>query len=121
MQQQALGIKPRYFAWLAVVLVVPFTSLGADALAHLLLDHVNAHALGIGALIFTLISAMFHWHVMENGALLVGEQSRPLSSDLRQLPGLLLSFVMAPVLWFRQSLAANPIDPIEESDMEAAA
>jgi hypothetical protein len=120
-QQQALVIKPRYLAWLVVVVVVPLTSLSVDAIAHALLDHVNAHALGIGALIFTLISAMFHWHVMENGAMLVGKQSRPLSSDIRQLPRLMLSFVTAPVHWLCGLLGTNPIDATAESDLEAAA
>ena len=120
-QQQALCIKPRYCAWLVVVMLVPLTSLGADALAHSLLDHIDAHALGMGALIFTLVSAMFHWHLMENGAMLVGEESRSLASDMRQLPVLALSFVTAPVRWLRKSLPASSIDRLEESDLEAAA
>jgi hypothetical protein len=120
-QQQALGIKPRYIAWLTVVVIVPFTSLGVDAIAHLLLDHVDAHALGISALIFTLVSAMFHWHLMENGAMLVGEQSHSFASDMRRLPRLALSFVSAPVRWLRKSLPASSIDQLEESDLEAAA
>lgn len=120
-QQQALGIKPLYRAWLIVVVIVPLTSLGADGLAHSLLDHVNAHALGIGALIFTLVSAMFHWHLMENGAMLVGEESRSFASDMRLLPRLALSFVTAPVPWLRKSLATSSMDPLEESDLEAAA
>ncbi|QNI31187.1 hypothetical protein H7849_19115 [Alloacidobacterium dinghuense] len=120
-QQQALVIKPRYCAWTVVVVLVPLTSLGLDAVLHSLLDHVDAHALGIGALIFTLVSAMFHWHAMESGAMLVGKQSRSLSSDLKQLPGLLLSFVTAPIIWLRELRVANPIDAVEENDLEAAA
>jgi hypothetical protein len=104
-----------------VVLVVPLTSLGADVLAHHLLDHVNAHALGIGALAFTLVSAMFHWHAMQNGVMLVGEQSRSLLSDFRQIPGLLLSFISTPVRWSRDLFTASPIDPVKESDLEVAA
>ncbi len=117
-QQQALNIKPRYFAWFIVVVAVPLISLGADALAHMLLDHVNAHALGLSALALTLVSAMFHWHVMENGALLIGEGSRPLLSDFKQMPGLLSSFVTSPVRWLRN---LSPANPIEETDFEAAA
>jgi hypothetical protein len=122
-QQQALGIKPRYFAWLVVVVVVPLTSLSADAVTHMMLDHVNAHALGISALIFTLLSAMFHWHIMENGVMLVGEQSSSLLSDFRRIPGLLLSFVTAPVRWSRELFATTSIDTVrvEENDLEAAA
>jgi hypothetical protein len=117
-QQQALGMRPRYFFWLVVVVMVP---LGIDALAHMLLDHINAHALGWSALAFTLVSAMFHWHVIQNGVMLVGEQSRSLSSDIRQLPGLLLSFAAAPIRWLRELFAANPIDSIEDGDLEIAA
>lgn len=64
---------------------------------------------------------MFHWHLMENGAMLVGEKSGSLASDMRQLPGLALSFVLAPVRWLRKSLATSSIDRLEESDLEAAA
>ncbi len=63
-QQQAISIRPRYFAWLIVVVIVQLTSLGADALAHMLLDHISVHGLGAGTLVFTLVSAIFHWHVM---------------------------------------------------------
>ena len=121
-QQQALGIRPRYFAWSIVVLIVPMTSLGADAVAHAMLDHVNAHALGIGALIFTTISAMFHWHLMENGVMLVGDESPSLVSDLRRIPTLLVSFVAQPVMRMREFFAAGAIaEPVDETDFEAAA
>jgi hypothetical protein len=115
-QQQALGIKPRYCAWLLVVVVVPLTSLGADVLTHSLLDHLAAHALGIWALIFALVSAMFHWHVMENGVMLVGEEGHSLVSDFRRLPGLVLSFVTTPMHWLRQ-----PVERVEKIDLEIAA
>jgi hypothetical protein len=120
-QQQALGLRSRHFAWLVVVVIVPVTSLGADALAHMMLDHINAHTLGLSALAFSLVSAMFHWHVMQNGVMLVGEESRSLSSDLRQLPRLLLSFVAMPIRWSRDLFAVNPIETAEESDLEVAA
>ena len=69
---------------------------------------------------FTLVSAMFHWHIMTNGVMLVGEESRSLSSDFKQMPGLVVSFVAAPVRWSRSLFTANPIEAIEESDLEAA-
>ena len=53
--------------------------------------------------------------------MLVGEKSGSLASDMRQLPGLALSFVLAPVRWLRKSLATSSIDRLEESDLEAAA
>jgi hypothetical protein len=97
LQQQSLTVKPRKLAWLVAVVVVPLTSLGADSLLHLWLNRINAHMLGIGALIFTLVSAMFHWHIMQNGALLVGQNSTSLMTDLKRLPRLFLSFLATPL------------------------
>ncbi len=78
------------------------------ACTQMMLDHINAHTLGLSALAFSLVSAMFHWHVMQNGVMLVGEESRSLSSDLRELPRLLLSFVAMPIRWSRHLFAVNP-------------
>jgi hypothetical protein len=101
LQQQSLGLKTRRLGWLACVMLIPLSSLTADASLHLWLDHGNMRALGISALIFTLVSAMFHWHVMQNGAMVVGEQSRSFWSDMKRMPWLVASFVMIPVRWIR--------------------
>jgi hypothetical protein len=98
-QQQALDVKPRRLSWAIVVLVVTLGSLAADSVLHLWLDHGNMRALGIGALVATLISAMFHWHVMQNGAMLVGENGRSLAHDLKQMPRLIALFVWNPIRW----------------------
>jgi hypothetical protein len=116
-QQQSLKLKPRHAAWVMVVLILPLASLGADALVHIWLDSIKAHGLGISALIFTLISAMFHWHVMQNGAMLVGEGGRSFASDLRQIPNLLLSFVCSPYVALRRALS-SPV--VEKADFEIA-
>lgn len=96
-QQQALDVKPRRLAWTVVVLAIPLGSLAADSALHLWLDHGNMRALGIGGLIVTLFSAMFHWHVMQNGAMLVGESSRSLVDDMKQMPRLVATFVWDPI------------------------
>jgi hypothetical protein len=93
LQQQFLDAKPRKLAWFTVVLAIPFTSLAADALVHMWLNHISPHALGVGALIFTFVSAMFHWHIMQNGAMLVGENSSSLVTDLKRMPRLFWSFL----------------------------
>lgn len=54
-------------------------------------------ALGIGAFIATIISAMFHWHVMQNGAMLVGHDNRSFGENIKQMPRLVASFVWKPV------------------------
>lgn len=98
-QQQALNVKPRRLAWIITVLAIPLGSLAADSALHLWLDHGNMRALGIGAVVVTIISAMFHWHVMQHGALLVGQGSRTFTEDMRQMPRLVASFAAAPVQW----------------------
>lgn len=95
-QQQALSVRPRRLAWTITVLAIPLGSLAADSALHLWLDNGNMRALGIGAVIFTVVSGMFHWHVMQNGALLVGEDSRSLMEDMKAMPRLALSFVTQP-------------------------
>ena len=121
LQQQSLDIKSSKLAWLAAVIVVPFTSLGADSLLHVWLNRVNAHALGIGAAIFTLVSAMFHWHVMRNGAMLVGESSSSLVDDLKRMPKLLLSFGMSPMASFFGQDASKTEGVARETELELAA
>lgn len=66
---------------------------------HLWLDHGNLRALGIGALIVTAVSAMFHWHVMQNGAMLVGRNSNSFAGDMKRMPRLIATFVWNPVRW----------------------
>jgi hypothetical protein len=118
-QQQALEIKPRRLAWLIVVFAIPLGSLAADSSLHLWLDSGSMRALGFGALAGTLLSAMFHWHVMQNGAMRVGAQSHSFFDDMRQLPRLAVSFVCNPVRWVIARLRAQPIDT-PASDFEVA-
>ena len=84
-------------AWAIVVLAIPLGSLAADSALHLWLDNGNMRVLGIGAFIATIISAMFHWHVMQNGAMLVGNDSGSFGEDIKQMPRLVASFVWKPV------------------------
>jgi hypothetical protein len=119
-QQQALDVKPRKLAWTITVLAIPLGSLALDSALHLSLDHGNMRALGIGALVGTVLSAMFHWHVMQNGAMLVGENSRSFLADMKQMPRLIASFVWDPI---RATInRVRPEQLSEEADeMEAAA
>jgi hypothetical protein len=119
-QQQALGVKPRRLAWSITVLAIPLGSLAADSALHLWLDHGNMRALGIGAVIVTIVSAMFHWHVMQNGALLVGEGSRTFTDDMRRMPRLVASFVTGPVQWaLGRTRAGETASETEELEIAA--
>lgn len=115
LQQQSLKIRPEALAWLSCVVVVPLTSLGADAALHLWLDGRQTLQLGVAALVFTLVSASFHWHLIRNGALLVGEDSGSLSTDLRSIPRLTVTYCAAPVVWMGRFAGVSDKEAAEES------
>ncbi len=107
LQQQSLGLKPERLAWLACVVAVPLTSLGLDAGLHFWLDGWRTQQLGIPALAVTLLSATFHWHMIRNGALLVGEEAHTLATDLRRIPKLAVSYCTTPAAWVGSILSAR--------------
>jgi hypothetical protein len=107
LQQQSLGLRTERLAWLACVVVVPLTSLGMDAGLHFWLDGRRTEQLGVAALAFTLVSATFHWHMIRNGALLVGEEAHTLGADLRRIPRLLVSYFTAPAAWVSELAAVR--------------
>ncbi|HEX3985234.1 MAG TPA: hypothetical protein VHX13_01395 [Acidobacteriaceae bacterium] len=111
LQQQSLSLRTERLAWLACVVVVPLTSLGMDAGLHFWLDGRRTQQLGMPALAFTLISATFHWHMIRNGALLVGEEAHTLATDLRRIPRLMASYCMAPVAWVSGLFAVRGSEP----------
>jgi hypothetical protein len=99
LQQQSLQIRSQILAWFSCVVVVPLTSLGCDAALHFWLDGRQTRHLGIPALVFTVLSATFHWHMIRNGVLLVGDESHSLSTDLKRIPRLTATYFTTPVLW----------------------
>jgi hypothetical protein len=99
LQQQALAIKSEAMAWLVCVVVVPLTSLGCDGALHFWLDGRQTRQLGVAALVFTVLSATFHWHMIRNGVLLVGEDSESMGMDVRRIPKLTATYFAWPVMW----------------------
>lgn len=99
LQQQSLKIASEALAWLACVIVVPLTSLGCDAAVHVWLDGRQTRQLGVAGFIFTVVSATLHWHMIRNGALLVGEGSHSLATDLRRIPKLVWTYFAGPAVW----------------------
>jgi hypothetical protein len=98
LQQQSLQIRSERMAWFTCVVVIPLTSLSCDASLHFWLDGRDTRQLGIAGLIFTLVSATFHWHIIRNGALLVGEESHSFFADLKRIPRLTISYCIVPVM-----------------------
>jgi hypothetical protein len=97
MQQRALGLRSRRLGNLVIAVGVPGLAQFLDWLTH--------HAVGPAAppralfavCVFTLISALFHLHVMRRGVFLTGLAGRTLADDFRRLPRLILGFSLRPI------------------------
>ena len=98
-QQGLLGVRPRWAGNLGIVVGVPVTAQAGDYLVHILAKAPNPSGFTVGMLFFSWLSAMFHLHVMESGTMLMGNEGRSFLSDLKAIPGLVVSFVCAPFLW----------------------
>jgi hypothetical protein len=120
LQQQSLGVQSRRMGWFLCVVFIPFASLGLDAMCHLWINGIGGKQIGVIACIFTLVSAMFHWHVMSKGAMLVGEESRPLLDDMLAMPKLTFLFVAEPILvaWKLGKSLLRPVAPTVEDPVE---
>jgi len=110
LQQQTLEIRSELLAWFMCVVVVPITSLGCDAALHFWLDGSNTRQLGVAAMIYTVVSATFHWHMIRNGALLVGEEAHSFKTDLKRIPLLVGTYFAGPAvaLWRLASALVRP-------------
>ncbi|HEX4067318.1 MAG TPA: hypothetical protein VHZ09_14970 [Acidobacteriaceae bacterium] len=116
LQQQTLDLRSEVLSWFTCVVLIPLTSLGCDAGLHFWLDGQQTRQLGVAGVIFTIVSATFHWHMIRNGALLVGDKSASFGSDLRRIPILIGTYFAAPVIWLRTLLnAAFSTEKAEES------
>lgn len=115
LQQQSLTIRRVTLAWLACVVVIPLSSLALDAGLHFWLDGRDTLQLGLAGIIFTLISATFHWHLIRNGALLVGDDSSSLAADLKSIPRLTISYCTAPAVWISRFSGRSAREAAEES------
>ena len=87
--------RPRWLARFIVGVFVPAVMLGLDYLAHYYtgMQHMRMSLILTGLL--SVLSSLFSFYVMEQGALLVGNQSEPLARDLRRMPALIGRFVVA--------------------------
>lgn len=124
LQQQSLQVADRRLGWVLCVLVIPYVSLGLDAGVHLWLNGSIGLRIGLLGVLFTLLSAMFHWYIMSKGAMLVGKEARPLHEDLLAMPKLAVLFVVEPMiaLWKLSRGRLAPVPPaIEEAAEDLAA
>ncbi len=113
MQQQALRLRSRIFGNFIVALGVPALAQWIDWITHRLTGPAVTGRATFAVCVFTLLSAIFHLHVMRNGAFLTNSQGRSLADDFRRMPRLIAGFVMKPAAFFssrlpRTSAAVEP-------------
>ena len=101
LQQKSLALRPRALGNLAIVLGVPGLAQSLDWLVHQLSGAAATNKATFAVCVFTLLSALFHLHVMRNGAFLTGH-GRSLADDFRRMPRLIAGFVLKPAALFAQ-------------------
>jgi hypothetical protein len=97
LQQQALGLRRRWLGDLAIVVGVPGLSQLVDWGVHWLAGAPTPHKALATVLGFTLLSALFHRHVMRHGTFLTGKHGGSLIQDFRRIPALVASFALWPM------------------------
>jgi hypothetical protein len=100
MQQRALSLRARWLGNLLVVVGVPGLSQFFDWLTHRAVGPAAPTRAIVAACIFTLVSALFHLHVMRRGVFLTGSAGRTLADDFRRIPRLVLDFIVLPYTAF---------------------
>jgi hypothetical protein len=117
MQQGLLAVRPLWLSRMGIVAGVPTLALAVDCLAHIAAGSASPKGVTLGVLVFSLISAAFHLHVMENGVMLTGSEGASFVSDMKAVPRLLLSFVTTPLNWAASAIKpALPVAEIEAVD-----
>jgi hypothetical protein len=97
MQQRALALRSRQLGNLVIALGVPALAQFLDWLAHHAVGPAAPHKALFAVCMFTLISGLFHLHIMRRGVFLTGHAGRTLAADFRRMPRLILDFIRSPI------------------------
>jgi hypothetical protein len=96
MQQRALSLRSHFSGNLIIVAGVPGLAQFLDWLTHCAVGPAAPPRAIVAASIFTLVSALFHLHIMRRDVFLTGHTGRTLADDFRRMPRLVLDFVLRP-------------------------
>lgn len=96
MQQRALALRSRLLGNFIISVGVPGLAQCLDWLVHRAVGPAAPARAIVAASIFTLLSALFHLHVMRSGVFLTGHAGRTLADDFRRIPRLVLRFILLP-------------------------
>jgi hypothetical protein len=95
--------QPMWLTGTLLGLVFPGCVQTVEYLAHRAHGTPHLKSAAIVSLCVSSVSTLFNWYAMRNGALLVGQNSRGLLSDLRRAPRLILGFLTLLPRWvYRQ-------------------
>lgn len=97
LQQRALSIRSRVLGNCVIALVVPGFAQALDWLAHWSVGAPVPLRATVAASVFTIVSALFHLHVMRRGVFLTGNRGRSLAEDFQRMPRLVLGFLLQPL------------------------
>lgn len=106
MQQRALSLRSRWLGNLIITVGVPGLAQVLDWAAHQVSGAVVTGRATLAVCVFAVLSALFHLHVMRQGAFLTGT-GRSLVDDFRRMPLIVVGFIMRPVAWLRSLKVAR--------------
>lgn len=96
LQQGALCFRSVLLGNLTIVVLVPGLAQWFDYCVHCLTGATAPARATFAVCVFTLLSALFHLHVMRRGVFLTG-RGRSLADDFRRIPRLVAGFVLRPL------------------------
>ncbi len=123
-------VEPVWMAGIAVMILLPLVSHSLELAVHLLRGTPKIVTSLIASVGFTWISTLFNLYAMRRGALLVDSGANSFRADLRQVPRLILEFVISlPVAaWARatqgsakRNAGGPPVSPAPEETDDSSA
>ena len=106
--QALTGAQPRWAALVVIAGLVPAAGHVVEFFVHWTAGTPELRTSVIASVAFSALSAMFNAFSMKRGVFLVGGAAQPFREDMKQLPALLLDFLLAPArLVYRVVLKGN--------------
>lgn len=87
--------EPEGLATLTVLILLPLISHSLELAVHMAIGTPRLASSMISSVIFTEVSILFNLYAMRRGALVVGEDSSSMGSDLQRIPGLIGGFLIS--------------------------
>lgn len=94
--------EPHWAAALTTIILLPLCNHSLEFLVHWTRGTPKLARSIIASVCFTIVSTLFNLYVMRKDVLVVGENTKSLWEDLKEMPGLIGSFIAAgPVALYR--------------------